>query len=117
MLVDNAGIDIDSYRTEVLSILTAFSRNGGLHFSLDNRAAYDDIIVIITKSYIEFLPNKPWPLVKQLDLLELVHELSNHRRREPILGTWLRGHTTEEDVRVGIISERNRAGNDRSDAL
>ena len=71
-----AGHDVDSYRTEVLGVLAAMGMPGGVHFGLDNHAAFEDVMRIISKPIAETVPRKPWSLLKNGDLLERVHVFS-----------------------------------------
>ena len=100
-----AGHDVDSYRTEVLGVLASFGRPGPLHFGLDNHAAFDDVMAIISKQFAESKPKKPWTLVKNGDLLERVHVQSESKKCLSINGSWGRGHCKDDDVVAGGVSE------------
>ena len=78
---------------------------GGLHFCLDNHAAFEDVMAVVSKPYAETIPRKPWSLVKNGDLLELDHEISQAKNRSSIMGSWGGGHCTEEDVKSGKVSD------------
>jgi len=69
----DAGHDVDSYRTEVLGVLAAMGMHGGVHFGLDNHAAFEDVMRSISKPVAETAPRKPWSLLNKGDLLERVH--------------------------------------------
>ena len=90
---------------------------GGLHFGLDNHAAFDDAMTIVSKPYAETIPRKPWTLVKNCDLLELLHEASHRTDRKSIIWTWGKGHCTEDDVKSGKVSDSWFQGTGRSDTL
>ena len=45
-------------------------QQSGLHFVSYNYSAYSDVTAIITKPFSEPIPGKPWPLVKNGDLLK-----------------------------------------------
>ena len=64
----------------------AMGRHGGLYFVLDNFSAMRDAMSIISKPFAESIPRKPWALVKNGDLLKLVHDFSNHRERSSTTG-------------------------------
>ena len=60
-------------------------------------------MAIISKPYAETVPRKSWALVKNCDLLELLHEASHQTNRKSITGTWGKGHCTVDDVKLAEI--------------
>ncbi len=74
-------------------------------------------MAIISKPFAESIPRKPWPLVRNADLLNIVHEVSHHRGRTSIKGGWCKGHGTEGDVRRANVTEENRVANSRADTI
>ena len=111
------GHDVDSYRTEVIRIIVSMGRHGGLNFLLENYSAMEDSMAIISKPFAESIPKQPWSIVRNGDLLKLVHAISHQRGRTSITGGWCKGHASEGDVLKGKVSETNRIGNKRADAL
>jgi len=82
-LLRYTGHDVDSYRTELLGVIASLGKPGPVHFGLDNHAAFDDSMAIISKPADETRPRKPWTLVKNGDLLEIVHSVSKTRIANP----------------------------------
>ena len=70
---------MDSYRTELVGILAALGRPGAVHFGIDNHAAFEDAMAIVAKPANGIGPRKPWSLVKNGDLLKLVHEMTEKK--------------------------------------
>ena len=70
---------------------------------LDNHAAFEDVMQIISKPMAETAPRKPWTLLKNGDLLERVHFYSQAKNRASIIGSWGRGHSTEDAVKAGKV--------------
>ena len=92
-------------------------RHGRLHFLLDLFSAMENSMAIISKPLVESIPSKPWTLVRNGDLLKIVHEVSHHRGRISITGGWCKGHGTEGDVQRGKVTEGHRAANGQADVL
>ena len=105
-----------STRTELVGIIMA------LCIPLQLEIATDSLNVVRTLSKIiknpNFIPNKPWGLMDNGDLWEVVQLLIQARRTQDATNvsiTKVKGHATPLDVQNNVISAEDAWGNDLAD--
>ena len=84
------GHDVDSYRTEVIGVILAMGRYGGLHFKLDNYSAMFDTMSIISKPFAESVQENPGPLYEMGISLKSCTKLPSTGGGNPSMGAGLR---------------------------
>ena len=66
---------------------------------------------------VRYKPNRPWQLMPDGHMWEALDKALGQRGTDTFAVTWVKGHATQEHVKAGQTTERDRLGNEEADKL
>jgi ribonuclease HI len=106
-----------STRTEIAAGIIAICCHGPAHIGSDSEVfvnGANEVIRMINEGTIH---KKCWKIVSDGDLWEHFTNACIAKTTQAVRVTWVKGHATEEHIRIGVSTEQNRTGNDKADKL
>ena len=109
------GFRYSSTRTEIAAGIVALFACGPIHQASDNLSfvRYANYLI----EHGDQATHKPWQLMRDGDLWEAYFNLLLQKGCHAVKVSWVKAHTTQEDVQKGITTQARHEGNTRADDL
>ena len=109
------GFGSSSTRDEIAAGIIALASSIPVNIGSDSQAFIDKGNAVIRLARQKMQPKKPWGSPKDGDLWSIFHKFVLHRGWGSVRLTKVKGHSTEEQVRKGQVSPKDKDGNDKAD--